>query len=108
MLVNKNVIVTYILNGNDIIQTETGYIQVQEMGEVVSVENVDFYVNVFVKSSQIKVKLGWIAEMVNAHINKLCKRHFNTFTRTYIRNYTIFSDDGVKEVVTKRTIRYKS
>jgi hypothetical protein len=108
MLVNKQVIVTYILNGNDIIQTDNGYIQIQEMGEVVSVENIDFYVNVFVKSGQIKVKLGWVAEMVNAHVNKFCKRHFDTFTRTYIRNYTIFCDDGVKEVVTKRTIRYKS
>jgi hypothetical protein len=107
-MVNKEVIVSFIMNGNNLIQTETGFVQIQEMGIVTSVENIDFFVNVFVKSSVIKVKLNWVMQTVNNHINRLCKIHFDTHMNSYIRNYNIFCDDGTKEVTIKRTVVYKS
>jgi hypothetical protein len=107
MIFNKDIVVDHVLNKFSVIPLDTGMIQIQEMGVVKSVENVDFYVNVFVKTSNVRVKISQVANAINLHINALTKQLFKTTTITYIRNYTIFCDDGVKEIVTKRTVTYK-
>jgi hypothetical protein len=100
-------IVQYVINGDNTLETEFGFIQIQDMGTVKTVEELDFYVNVLMFSNGERVHISRALKEVNGYINTLTQKYYGCETVSYIRDYTIVVDDGVKEVVTKRTVTYK-